>query len=118
MKSYSLGRSTFVDHRVSTICQADQILVVEAGRIVEQGTQRSLYGQRGRYFDLYTKQHGLESNLLPAAGEGDNPDEKNTRKQARRPVRSARWACCADRSSNRLMAGSLLRFALCRTTGS
>jgi ABC-type multidrug transport system fused ATPase/permease subunit len=66
------GRTTFViAHRLSTIRRADQILVVEQGRIVERGTHEELYGLRGRYYDLYTKQHGLESNLFLAPGEGD-----------------------------------------------
>ncbi len=66
------GRTTFViAHRLSTVRRADQILVVEAGRIVERGTHESLYEARSRYFDLYTKQHGVESNLFLAPGEGD-----------------------------------------------
>jgi ABC-type multidrug transport system fused ATPase/permease subunit len=66
------GRTTFViAHRLSTIRRADQILVVEQGQIVERGTHEDLYALRGRYFDLYTKQHGLESNLFLAPGEGD-----------------------------------------------
>jgi subfamily B ATP-binding cassette protein MsbA len=65
------GRTTFViAHRLSTVRRADQILVLEAGRIIERGTHASLYAARGRYFDLYTKQHGLESNLFLAPGEG------------------------------------------------
>jgi subfamily B ATP-binding cassette protein MsbA len=67
------GRTTFViAHRLSTVRRADQILVVEAGRIVERGTHESLYNERRRYFDLYTKQHGVESNLFLAPGEGDS----------------------------------------------
>jgi ABC-type multidrug transport system fused ATPase/permease subunit len=66
------GRTTFViAHRLSTIRRADQILVVEQGQIVERGTHEELYALRGRYFELYTKQHGLESNLFLAPGEGD-----------------------------------------------
>lgn len=66
------GRTTFViAHRLSTIRRADQILVVEAGRIVEQGTHEILFAARGRYYELYTKQHGLERNLFLAPGEGD-----------------------------------------------
>ena len=66
------GRTTFViAHRLSTIRKADQILVVEEGRIVERGTHDQLYRMGGRYFDLYTRQHGLETNLFLAPGEGD-----------------------------------------------
>src|SRR6185295_10480785 len=66
------GRTTFViAHRLSTIRRAEQILVVESGRIVERGTHESLYALNGRYWDLYTRQHGVESNLFLAPGEGD-----------------------------------------------
>jgi len=66
------GRTTFViAHRLSTIRRAEQILVVEGGRIVERGTHQSLYALGGRYYDLYTRQHGLEANLFLAPGEGD-----------------------------------------------
>ena len=66
------GRTTFViAHRLSTIRRADQILVVEQGQIVERGTHEELYEMRGRYFDLYTKQQGLQNNLFLAPGEGD-----------------------------------------------
>jgi subfamily B ATP-binding cassette protein MsbA len=66
------GRTTFViAHRLSTIRRADQILVMEAGKIVERGTHAELYAARGRYHDLYTRQHGVEENLFLAPGEGD-----------------------------------------------
>jgi subfamily B ATP-binding cassette protein MsbA len=70
------GRTTFViAHRLSTIRRADQILVIEQGRIIERGNHRQLYALGGRYYDLYTRQHGLETNLFLAPGEGDSEEE-------------------------------------------
>jgi ABC-type multidrug transport system fused ATPase/permease subunit len=75
------GRTTFViAHRLSTIRRADQILVIEQGRIVERGTHESLYQLHGRYCDLYTRQHGLETNLFLAPGEGDTVEDLATAK--------------------------------------
>ena len=74
------GRTTFViAHRLSTIRRAEQILVVEAGRIIERGNHASLYAAGGRYYDLYTKQHEVESNLFLAPGEGDSDDAEAAR---------------------------------------
>jgi subfamily B ATP-binding cassette protein MsbA len=70
------GRTTFViAHRLSTIRRANQILVVEEGLVAEQGTHEQLLAKRGRYFDLYTRQHELETNLFLAPGEGDSIEE-------------------------------------------
>jgi subfamily B ATP-binding cassette protein MsbA len=73
------GRTTFViAHRLSTIRRADQILVLEDGEVVERGSHEELYARQGRYFEMYTKQHGLEANLFLAPGEGDKvPEPEN-----------------------------------------
>ncbi|MGD0096196.1 MAG: ABC transporter ATP-binding protein [Terracidiphilus sp.] len=72
------GRTTFViAHRLSTIRRADQILVVEDGRIVERGNHQQLFALGGRYYDLYTRQHGLMENLFLAPGEGDDTEPDN-----------------------------------------
>lgn len=66
------GRTTFViAHRLSTIRAADQILVVEDGRILERGTHETLLALEGRYYDLYTRQLGLDRDRFLAPGEGD-----------------------------------------------
>jgi subfamily B ATP-binding cassette protein MsbA len=64
------GRTTFaIAHRLSTIRSADQILVLEAGRIVERGTHTELLVCQGRYFELYTRQSGFEANRFINPGE-------------------------------------------------
>ena len=64
------GRTTFViAHRLSTIRSADQILVVEAGEILERGTHEELIAMDGRYKQLYDKQYRFEQNLFVNPGE-------------------------------------------------
>ncbi len=76
LKYLMRGRTTFViAHRLSTIRRAEQILVVQDGRILERGTHESLYATQGRYFELYNKQHAVETNLFLAPGEGDKPED-------------------------------------------
>jgi ATP-binding cassette subfamily B protein len=78
MEALMQGRTSFViAHRLSTIRRADRILVIEDGRIAEQGTHAELLRQRGHYYRLYTQQfrHELEvaygvAEEAPGEGEG------------------------------------------------
>jgi subfamily B ATP-binding cassette protein MsbA len=68
------GRTTFViAHRLSTVKKADQILVIENGCVIEQGTHASLYQDRGRYYQLYTKQRGLVEDSLFSPSKDEMP---------------------------------------------
>jgi subfamily B ATP-binding cassette protein MsbA len=74
------NRTTFViAHRLSTIRRAHQILVVEEGRIVERGGHAELFAAKGRYWDLYTKQHGVEANLFLQPEESEGTGEEPQR---------------------------------------
>jgi len=76
LKYLMRGRTTFViAHRLSTIRRAEQILVIQDGLILERGTHEGLYAAQGRYFELYNKQHSVETNLFLAPGEGDTTEE-------------------------------------------
>jgi ABC-type multidrug transport system fused ATPase/permease subunit len=76
LKFLMRGRTTFViAHRLSTIRRAEQILVIQDGRILERGTHETLYAAQGRYFELYNKQYAVETNLFLAPGEGDKLED-------------------------------------------
>ncbi len=69
------GRTTFViAHRLSTIRSANQILVLEAGEIVERGTHNELLALNGRYRQLYDKQYNLETDKFVNPGEDFTPE--------------------------------------------
>jgi ABC-type multidrug transport system fused ATPase/permease subunit len=73
------GRTTFViAHRLSTIRSAEQILVVEAGEILERGTHDELIAIGGRYKQLYDKQYRFEQNLFVNPGEEIKEQQKVT----------------------------------------
>ncbi len=75
LRSLRRGRTTFViAHRLSTIRSADQILVLEAGEIVERGTHEELLRAGGRYRQLYNKQHGIEHDTFINPGEDLTPE--------------------------------------------
>ena len=58
MESVTAGRtSLMIAHRLSTVRNADLILVVRNGRIVEQGTHTELLAKKGYYQELYTRQY-------------------------------------------------------------
>jgi subfamily B ATP-binding cassette protein MsbA len=69
------GRTTFViAHRLSTIESADQILVIEDGRILERGTHAQLMAHAGRYKELHDRQYGIERDQFINPGEDFTPD--------------------------------------------
>jgi subfamily B ATP-binding cassette protein MsbA len=75
LKALRQGRTTFViAHRLSTIQSADQILVLEAGEIVERGTHAELLAKAGRYRQLYDKQYRFERDQFINPGEDFTPE--------------------------------------------
>ena len=71
MRQTLRGRTSLViAHRLSTVREADQLLVIDDGRVVERGTHASLLAQRGLYADLYHTQFADQEAggpQLPAA---------------------------------------------------
>ncbi len=77
MEALMRGRTSFViAHRLSTIRRADRILVIENGRIAEQGTHAELLKQRGHYYRLYTQQFRHELEARYGVGEEGMKEER------------------------------------------
>jgi subfamily B ATP-binding cassette protein MsbA len=92
LRSLRRGRTTFViAHRLSTIESADQILVMEEGRIIERGTHRELLAANGRYRQLYDKQYHIEHDQFINPGEDflPVPDPDAAPIRVARPTRGA-----------------------------
>jgi subfamily B ATP-binding cassette protein MsbA len=78
LRALRRGRTTFViAHRLSTIRSADQILVIEAGEIVERGSHEELLAANGRYRQLYDKQYRFELDRFINPGEDFTPEPAN-----------------------------------------
>ncbi|KAL8726705.1 MAG: hypothetical protein Q9166_006573 [cf. Caloplaca sp. 2 TL-2023] len=81
------GRTTFtVAHRLSTVLNADVILVVKGGKIVEQGPPNELLAARGEYYGLWCKQVGITSETLEATEEkAKNGSRANSESEQAKP---------------------------------
>ena len=89
LRNLRRGRTTFViAHRLSTIESADQILVLEAGSIVERGTHHELMKLGGRYRELHDRQYGVERDVFINPGEDFLPVPSSPKDDLRAPSRS------------------------------
>jgi ABC-type multidrug transport system fused ATPase/permease subunit len=89
LRSLRRGRTTFViAHRLSTIESADQILVMEEGRLIERGTHAELLAANGRYRQLYDKQYHIERDQFINPGEDFLPVPAPNAVPTTRPARA------------------------------
>jgi len=73
LKQFMRGRTTLlISHRISTVREADMIVYLRAGEIIEQGTHSELLARRGAYFELYRRQ-SLEREVEIVAHKGARP---------------------------------------------
>ena len=89
LRKLTLGRTTFtVAHRLSTVSDADIILVIKQGSIVEQGTPHVLLEAKGKYFDLWTKQVGITAIAPDEPAKSSKPGDNLARSQTQDESRS------------------------------
>jgi ABC-type multidrug transport system fused ATPase/permease subunit len=76
LREVAKGRTTFiVSHRLNTVIDADEILVMDEGRIVQRGTHVELVAVPGVYRELYQLYYGLEEDEIQAARPSGQPQE-------------------------------------------
>ncbi|EIO1315396.1 TPA: ABC transporter ATP-binding protein [Listeria monocytogenes] len=64
LKKITENTTTFIiAHRISSVKEADEILILNHGEIIERGTHTSLLAEKGYYFDIYNKQLETEANV-------------------------------------------------------
>ncbi|EAC4202846.1 ABC transporter ATP-binding protein [Listeria monocytogenes] len=64
LKKITENTTTFIiAHRISSVKEANEILILNHGEIIERGTHTSLLAEKGYYFDIYNKQLGTEANV-------------------------------------------------------
>jgi ATP-binding cassette subfamily B protein len=72
LQRLATGRTTFIiAHRIQTVMRADRILVLDNGRIIQQGTHADLLLQDGIYRKIYDLQARVEDDVLPVNGKGE-----------------------------------------------
>jgi subfamily B ATP-binding cassette protein MsbA len=81
LASLLVGRTTFViAHRLSTVRRADQILVVEGGRVVERGTHAALLADSGLYAEMHRRQQDADAIVFVAPDEDKEPPAPPSRR--------------------------------------
>lgn len=109
LQKLTLGRTTFtVAHRLSTVSDADIILVIKQGSIVEQGPPHVLLKAKGKYFDLWTKQVGITAIAPDDLTKPSNPSDNLMRRQTQDESRSLENSATSTSRSLRATAPEFL----------
>ena len=98
-----------VAHRYRTIRRADQISVVEAEEVAEHGTHATLFELGGRYYDLYTRQHGIKQTCPGTRGRQFSIEE-DREGEVRSQRMTAKLMCRNSRPSLRSLVGYSIRY--------